>query len=150
MLALSGTAAEAAKKPSPRAQVWTATLAPATGTSPYSQITGKAQVVDNKKRDSAKIQIKGALPAGAEYDWTIIRVKATGLACDPANAGETIGAFNYKTLVANASGNANSTSKSKKFVGLLNRRYAVVVSDSEGVVVACGELKRKKPAKKRG
>jgi hypothetical protein len=144
-LALSATAAEAAKKPSPRAQVWNATLAP---TSAYSTLTGKVQLVDNKKRDSLKIQLKGALPAGSVYDWGVFRVKGAGAACDPANAGERVSSFKNKELKSNAAGNASATAKSKSFVGLLDKRYAVSVSDANGTVVACGELKRKKAAKK--
>ena len=143
-LLLSGAAAEAAKKPSPRAKVFSGTI---TGTgSAYSAITGKAQMVDNKRSDSAKIQIKGLLNPGSVYYWTIYKVNAGKGACDPGAAGQGVEAFRYKDLKVNASGNASATVKSKKLVTFTTTRYAVAVSNDEGTV-ACGELKLKKGAK---
>ena len=147
-LLLSGAVAEAAKKPSPRAKVYNATLAPEAG-SAYSAVTGKAQLVDNKKKDLAKIQLKGLLQPGAEYDWVIYKVNTDKAACGPGGAGQGVEQFRYKPLKVNASGNASSTAKSKKFVGFTTTRYAVRVSDEEGNVIACGEFKLKKGAKKK-
>lgn len=145
-LALSGTAAEAAKKPSPRAKVYSGTLT-ATNSSAYGAVTGKVQLVDNKKSDSAKIQVKGLLNPGSTYDWQIFRINGTGSACDEGSRGAVVTAFNYKLLKVNPSGNASSTSKSKTFQAVSTTRYGAVVSDADGVVVACGELKRKKAPK---
>ena len=143
-LLLSGAVAEAAKKPSPRAKVYTATL-----TGGAYGATGKAQLVDNKKRDSAKIQIKGLLRPGARLDWVIYKVNGDKPACDPGAAGSGVEQFSYKQLKVNASGNASSTARSKTFVAFTTTRYGVRVTDEDGVVVACGELKRKKTAKKK-
>ena len=143
-LLLSSGAAEAAKKPSPRAKVYSATL-----TGGAYGATGKAQLVDNKKSDSAKIQLKGLLRPGAELDWVIYKVNGDKPACDPGAAGSGVEEFDYKPLKVNASGNASSTAKSKKFVAFTTTRYAVRVTDEEGAVVACGELKAKKAAKKK-
>jgi hypothetical protein len=146
-LALTGaTAADAAKKPSPRAKVYNATLAP-TSSSAYDAVTGKVQMVDNKKSDSARIQLKGLLNPGSVYTWSIFRVKGVGAACDPANAGETLSAFRYRDLKVNPAGNASATAKSKTFKAISTTRYAVSASNEDGVVVACGELKAKKPSK---
>jgi len=146
-LLVLGGSAEAAKKPSPRAKVYSASLASATG-SPYGAITGKAQMVDNKPRDTASIQLKGLLKPGAEYDWVIFKVNGDKPACDPGAAGSGVEQFDYKQLKVNASGNAIATARSQKFVAYSTTRYGVRVTDAEGVVVACGELKRKKSAKK--
>ena len=147
-LLLSGAVAEAAKKPSPRAKVYNATLAPAAG-SAYSAVTGKAQLVDNSKRDSVKIQLKGLLQPGAEYDWVVYKVNGDKPACGPDGAGSGVEEFRYKPLKVNASGNASSTAKSRRFVAYTTTRYAVRVSDEEGVVIACAEFKRKKAARKK-
>lgn len=144
-LLLSGAAAEAAKKPSPRAKVYNATFVPAAG-NPYSAVSGKAQLVDNKKSDSVKIQLKGLLQPGAEYDWVVYKVNGDKPACDPGAAGSGVEAFRYKPLKVNASGNASSTAKSKSFVAFTTTRYGVRVTDLEGAVVACAELKPKKSA----
>ena len=137
-------AAEAAKKPSPRAKVYSATLSGGA----YGA-TGSAQLVDNSKSDSAKIQLKGLLKPGAELDWVIFKVNGDKPACDPGAAGSGVEQFDYKPLKVNASGNASRTAKSKRFVAFTTTRYGVRVTDEEGVVVACGELKRKKAAKKK-
>ncbi len=147
-LLLSGAVAEAAKKPSPRAKVFSAVLAPQAG-SAYSAVSGKAQLVDNKKSDSAKIQLKGLLRPGAVYSWVIYKVNGDKPACAPGAAGTGVEQFRYKPLKVNESGNASSTAKSKAFVAFTTTRYAVRVSDEEGVVIACGELKMKKGAKKK-
>jgi hypothetical protein len=146
-LLLPGAVAEAAKKPSPRAKVFNATLAPEAG-SAYSAVTGKAQLVDNSKRDSATIQLKGLLQPGAEYDWVIFKVNGDKPACGPGGAGQGVEVFRYKPLVVNAAGKASATLKSKKFVGFTTTRYGVRVSDEEGVTIACGQFKLKKAAKK--
>ncbi len=148
-LLLSGAVAEAAKKkPSKRAKVYSAVLAPQAGTA-YSAVSGKAQLVDNKRSDSAKIQLKGLLKPGAEYDWVIYKVNGDKDACAPGGAGSGVEQFRFKPLKVNESGNASSTAKSKTFVAYTTTRYAVRVSDEEGVVIACGEFKMKKGAKKK-
>ena len=143
-LLLSSGAAEAAKKPSPRAKVYSATL-----TGGAYGATGSAQLVDNKKRDSAKIRLKGLLRPGSELDWMIFKVNGDRPACEPGAAGSGVEQFDYRPLKVNASGNARSTAKSKKFVAFSTTRYGVRVTDEEGAVVACGELKAKRPAKKK-
>ena len=145
-LALSGAAAEAAKKP---AKVYAATISPTSG-SAYGAISGKAQMVDNAKRDNASIQLKGLLNPGSTYSWTIFRAVGSAPVCDPASAGSTVSAFKYKDLKVNPAGNASSTAKSKTFKAVSTTRYGVSVSDADGVVVACGELKKKKAPKKKG
>ena len=148
-LALSGAVAEAAKKPNPRAKVYSATLAP-TNPSAYAGITGKAQMVDNKKRDSAKIQVQGLLPPGSTYYWVIYKANAGKPPCDPSAAGQGVEAFRYKSLKVNSAGNASATAKSRTFVGFTTTRYVVAVRNSEDVVVACGLFKLKKAKKGKG
>jgi hypothetical protein len=147
-LALCATAAEAAKKPKKPAKVYSATLTPTSG-SAYGAISGKAQMVDNKKRDTAKVQLKGLLSSGSTYSWTIFRGKpglGTGPICDPVSAGATVSAFRYKDIKVNPAGNGSATAKSKTFQAVSTTRYGVAVSNADGVIVACGELKRKKAA----
>ena len=145
-LLLSGAVAEAAKKPSPRAKVYDAVLS-ATAGSAYGAVTGRAQLVDNKRSDSAKIQIKGLLQPGAKYSWLIYKVTGDKPPCDPRSAGEGVEAFRFKDLVVGSSGNASATAKSKRFVGYTTTRYVVAVRDVEDATVACGEFKYKRPAK---
>ena len=155
-LALSGAAAAdaAPKKPSPRAKVFHASLASAGG-SAYSAVSGKAQMVDNKRSDSVKLQIHGLLQPGETYSWVVYKVNGDKPACETGSAGQAVEAFRYKPLKVNAAGNASSTAKSKSFVSFSTTRYAVAVRrDSDDMFMACGEFKRKaaagKPVKKPG
>jgi hypothetical protein len=147
LLAFGGSAEAAKKKPSPRAKVYRATFASTTG-SAYAAVTGKAQLVDNKRKDIASIQLKGLLQPGAVYDWVIYKINGDKPACGPGGAGQGVESFRYKPLTVNASGNASATAKSKKFVAYTTTRYGVVVRNEEGADVVCAELKRKKTSKK--
>jgi hypothetical protein len=139
-IAVAGPSAAIAKS---KVKIFRATLKPIAG-SPYQSVTGSSKVVDNNRRDTAAITIKGLLKPGSTYTWSIYRAVGTAPACAAISRGETFTDFRYKDLTASATGTAKATVKSKTFRAFTTKRYVVTVSDSNGDVVACGQLKRAK------
>ena len=136
-------------KSTPKAKVFKANIGPVGTDAAYAGIEGKAQLVDNKRRDKISIHMRGLKP-GTTYPWHI-HVFADGVT-NPCAAGAAQGpivtAFTYKPLKANSSGNANSTGRSKTFTADKTKRYYVNVHDPvSGAPIACGVLKGKKAKK---
>ena len=97
-------------------------------------IRGHAELVDGK-RDKVQLQVKG-LEAGSAYTWSVR--SATGE--DDACTGEAVDAFAYGDMTARRKGNSRARSRSRSFTAQDGTSYAVVVTDAEGVDVACGEF----------
>jgi hypothetical protein len=142
-------AAKGPKKPSPRAKVYRAKLAPVP-VGDYGLLAasrGKAQLVDGKKNDKITINVRKLAP-GTTYGWQIVEAAAD--APFPCTSGTPLAGWTYKPLKANAAGNANSKGKSKTFKADSDKSYFVgVYLPNGGEAFLCGELKaKKKKAKK--
>jgi hypothetical protein len=98
-------------------------------------IRGHAELVDGKRRDKVQLQVKG-LEAGAAYTWSVRSATGEGDAC----AGEAVDAFQYGDMTARRKGNSRARSRSREFTAEDGTSYAVVVTDAEGVDVACGQF----------
>ena len=138
VLALAGTAVAKTHG----AKVYRATLVPVTAdaTTP----TGKAHLVDGKKRNNIlSIHMKGLTP-GTSYPWHL-HAAAPGVV-DPCVAGAPEGpidtSFAYRTLTDNPAGNGSSRAKSPTFDwGAPSNLYYVDVHDPvTGAPIACGVL----------
>ena len=139
-----------------RAKVYKATLGPVGTDATYAGIRGKAQLVDGKKNNKITIHVRNLQP-GTTYPWHIHEFAAnvTNPCVEGAAQGPIVTAFNYRTLKANESGNANSKGTSRTFTADKTKKYYVNVHNpTTGAPIACGVLKgkkaRKAPAKARG
>lgn len=143
-LAVAGAAAPVtAKKPSPRAKVYRAKLAPVP-VGDYGLLArsrGKAQLVDGKKNDKISIQVRRLSP-GVTYGWRIVEAPAS--ASLPCSTGTPVAGWTYKPLKANTAGNANSKGKSKTFKADREKSYFVGVYLPSGEAFLCGKLTNKK------
>jgi hypothetical protein len=115
--------------------------------------TGKAQLVDAKKRNKISIHVRG-LKAGETYAWQIHRAaNATDDPCEPTTpviVPAAYGDWTYGALVANAAGNASAKGTSATFDSRADvGPFYVDVHQADGAVVACGVLKAK-PKKPHG
>jgi hypothetical protein len=113
--------------------------------------TGKAQLVDGKKRNKISIHVRGLTP-GATYTWHIHKAaNATDDPCAPPAPvvdGTPYGDWVYGALTANAAGNASAKAKSATFDSRADPGpFYVDVHQADGTMVACGVLvaKAKKP-----
>jgi hypothetical protein len=147
LLALAGTAVAKTHG----AKVYRATLAPVAADATIP--TGKAHLVDGKKKNNIlSIHMKGLTP-GTIYPWHLHAV-APGVV-DPCVAGAPEGpidtSFAYRTLTGNPAGNGSSKAKSPSFDwGDPTNRYYVDVHDPvTGAPIACGLLTGKAPKPKR-
>jgi hypothetical protein len=110
--------------------------------------TGKAQLVDGRKRNKISIHVRG-LKAGETYSWQIHKAaNATDDPCEPTTpvivpAG--YGDWTYRPLVANDDGNASAKGKSATFDSRADTGpFYVEVHLADNTVIACGLLKPKK------
>jgi hypothetical protein len=143
-LAVAGAAAPVtAKKPSPRAKVYRAKLAPVP-VGDYGLLArsrGKAQLVDGKKNNKISIQVRRLSPR-VTYGWRIVEAPAS--ATLPCSTGTPVDGWTYKALKANRAGNANSKGKSRTFTADKAKSYFVGVYLPSGDAFLCGKLTNKK------
>ena len=109
--------------------------------------TGKAQLVDGKKRNKISIHVRGLTP-GATYLWHVH--KAASATDDPCNPSEPVidgtpyGDWVYGALTANAAGNASAKGRSATFDSRADPGpFYVDVHLPDGTIVACGALSAK-------
>jgi hypothetical protein len=103
---------------------------------------GKAQLVDNRKRDKLSVHLRRLAPKTA-YTFGLYSVpKGTPRCREDASGGTPETAFPPKTKRTNKRGNLNATQRSKSFKANRKKRYFVLVSDGDQVV-ACAKLDRK-------
>ena len=140
------------KKPTPRAKVLRATLAPVReDVAAYGGYTGKAQLVINKRNAKVSLHLKGLVP-GATYTWALLKSDEPAADC---STGTPVSKMKYKRLKAGPKGNANSTGFAKKFSLDRDATYQVAVyqAGQPTEVLLCGTFKAKskkakKPSKK--
>jgi hypothetical protein len=103
---------------------------------------GKAQLVDNRKRDKLSVHLRHLAPK-REYTFGLYSVpKGTARCREGASGGTQETAFPPKTKRTNKAGNLNANQRSKTFKADRAKRYFVLVSDGDQVV-ACAKLDRK-------
>ena len=103
---------------------------------------GKAQLVDNRKRDKLSVHLRHLAPK-TEYTFALYSVpKGTPRCRADAPGGTQETAFAPKTKRTNKHGNLNAKQKSKTFKADRAKRYFVLVSDGADPV-ACAKLDRK-------
>ena len=103
---------------------------------------GKAQLVDNRKRDKLSVHLRKLAPKTL-YTFALYSVaKGTPRCREGASGGTQETAFPPKSKKTNKRGNLNAKQKSKTFKTDRKKRYFVLVSDGDQVV-ACAKLDRK-------
>jgi hypothetical protein len=103
---------------------------------------GKAQLVDNRKRDKLSVHLRRLAPK-TEYTFALYSVpKGTPRCREGATGGTQETAFKPKTKRTNKRGNLNAKQRSKTFKADRKKRYFVLVFDGDQVV-ACAKLDRK-------
>jgi hypothetical protein len=103
---------------------------------------GKAQLVDNRKRDKLSVHLRKLAPKTA-YMFALYSVpKGTPRCREDAPGGTQETAFPPKTKTTNKRGNLNAKQKSKTFKAKRSKRYFVLVSQGADPV-ACAKLDRK-------
>ncbi len=103
---------------------------------------GKAQLVDNRKRDKLSVHLRKLAPKTL-YTFALYSVaKGTPRCREDATGGAQETAFPPKSKKTNKRGNLNAKQKSKTFKRDPKKRYFVLVSDADQVV-ACAKLDRK-------
>ena len=115
---------------------------------------GKAQLVDNRKRDKLRVHLRRLAPR-ATYTFALYSVAKGRPRCEQgASGGTQETAFPPTSKQTNRRGNLNAKQRSKSFKAEATRRYLVLVSDG-AQRVACAKLNGKqalrgcKPAAKR-
>lgn len=109
--------------------------------------TGKAQLVDGKKRNKISIHVRG-LTLGQTYGWHIHKAaNATDDPCAPPAPvvdGTPYGDWIYGALTANEAGSASAKGTSATFDSRADTGpFYVDVHSADGTVIACGVLKGK-------
>ena len=103
---------------------------------------GKAQLVDNRKRDKLSVHLRKLAPKTL-YTFALYSVpKGTPRCQEGASGGTQETAFPPKSKKTNKAGNLNAKQRSKTFKADRKKRYFVLVSDGDQVV-ACAKLDRK-------
>ena len=103
---------------------------------------GKAQLVDNRKRDKLSVHLRKLAPK-TEYTFALYSVpKGTPRCREDAPGGTQETAFPPKTKSTNKRGNLNAKQRSKTFKADRKKRYFVLVSQGADPV-ACAKLDRK-------
>jgi hypothetical protein len=103
---------------------------------------GKAQLVDNRKRDKLSVHLRKLAPK-TEYTFALYSVpKGTPRCREGAPGGTQETAFPPKSKRTNQHGNLNAKQKSKTFKADRKKRYFVLVFDGTDPV-ACAKLNRK-------
>jgi len=138
-----------AKKPSPRAKVYKATLSPVGADFVYtSKKFGKAQLVDGKKNNKVSVHFRGLTPGGT-YLWHVHQATGPGDPCaTTAIAGPPYPGWDWSKVnpfTTNAAGNYNKAFKTKTFPvstaqGDTGFVYYVNVHLADGTVIACGKF----------
>jgi hypothetical protein len=135
------------------AKVYRATLVKtaAADTAQLPNVTGKAQLVDGKKRNKISIHVRG-LKAGETYGWHVHKAaNATDDPCAPTTPTVVVAPYGdwvYGALKANEDGNASAKAKSATFDSRADKGpFYVDVHLGDGTVIACGVLKGKSHAK---
>jgi hypothetical protein len=109
---------------------------------------GKAQLVDNRKRDKLSVHLRRLAPR-TTYTFALYSVAKGQPRCqEGASGGTQETAFPPKSKQTNKRGNLNAKQRSKTFKADAARRYFVLVFDG-AQPVACAKLNGKK-AKKQG
>jgi hypothetical protein len=104
---------------------------------------GKAQLVDNRKRDKLSVHLRKLAPKTV-YTFALYSVpKGTPRCREGASGGTQVTAFPPKSKKTNKRGNLNAKQKSKTFKAKRSKRYFVLVRDGDQVV-ACAKLDRKR------
>jgi hypothetical protein len=104
---------------------------------------GKAQLVDNRKRDKLSVHLRRLAPR-TTYTFALYSVAKGQPRCEEgASGGTQETAFPPKSKRTNRRGNLNATQRSKTFKAKAARRYFVLVSDGTQAV-ACAKLKGKR------
>jgi hypothetical protein len=119
----------------------------AADTAQLPNVTGKAQLVDGKKRNKISIHVRG-LTAGQTYGWHIHKAaNPTDDPCAPTAPvvdGTPYGDWLYGALTANEAGNASAKGTSATFDSRADKGpFYVDVHLADGTVIACGVLKGK-------
>ena len=104
---------------------------------------GKAQLVDNRKRDKLRVHLRRLAPR-ATYTFALYSVAKGQPRCqEGASGGTQETAFAPKSKRTNRRGNLNAKQRSKTFKARAARRYFVLVFDG-AQPVACAKLNGKK------
>jgi hypothetical protein len=104
---------------------------------------GKAQLVDNRKRDKLSVHLRHLAPRTV-YTFALYSVAKGQPRCqEGASGGTQETAFAPKSKRTNKRGNLNANQRSKTFKAVAGRRYFVLVSDGTQVV-ACAKLNGKR------
>jgi hypothetical protein len=107
---------------------------------------GKAQLVDNRKRDKLSVHLRRLAPR-TTYTFALYSVAKGQPRCEEgASGGTQETAFPPKAKQTNRRGNLNAKQRSKTYKAAKARRYFVLVSDGTQPV-ACAKLKGKKAKK---
>jgi len=107
---------------------------------------GKAQLVDNRKRDKLSVHLRRLAPR-TTYTFALYSVaKGTPRCEEGASGGTQETAFPPKAKKTNKRGNLNANQRSKTFKADRAKRYFVLVSDGTQPV-ACAKLNGKKAKK---
>jgi hypothetical protein len=107
---------------------------------------GKAQLVDNRKRDKLSVHLRHLAPR-TTYTFALSSVAKGRPRCEEgASGGTEETAFPPKAKKTNKRGNLNGTQRSKTFRADRARRYFILVSDG-AQPVACAKLNGKKAKK---
>jgi hypothetical protein len=104
---------------------------------------GKAQLVDNRRRDKLSVHLRHLAPR-TTYTFALYSVAKGQPRCQGgASGGTQETAFPPKSKRTNKHGNLNAKQRSKTFKVDATHRYFVLVSDGTQVV-ACAKLKGKR------
>jgi hypothetical protein len=123
---------------------------PAATTAGLASVSGKARLVDGKKRNKVNLHMRH-LAAGTMYLWHVHEGSC-------AATGAPVAGWTYRTqvgangtLTANAAGNANTKGRSETFNADPAKSYSVNVHVAAptnglpaGTIIACGDLTTKK------
>jgi hypothetical protein len=108
---------------------------------------GKAQLVDNRKRDKLSVHLRHLAPR-TTYTFALYSVAKGQPRCqEGASGGTQETAFPPKSKRTNKHGNLNAKQRSKTFKTDATRRYFVLVSDGTQVV-ACAKLNGKRASRR--
>src|SRR5215218_6171646 len=157
-IAAMGAPGVATAASSHSAKVYRATLDavnPDATTAGLATVTGRAQLVDGKKNNKVSLHMRNLAPS-TTYLWHVHTgsCAATG-APVPGWTYRTEDAGGNGTLTSNEAGNSNTKGKSRTFNADPGTDYSVNVHVSTatnglpaGTIIACGDLKASKKAKK--
>jgi hypothetical protein len=127
-----------------------AAVNPAATTAGLASVSGRAQLVDGKKKNKVSLHMRN-LAAGTMYLWHVHEgtCAATGAPVPGWSYRTQVGANG--TLTANESGNANTRGRSATFNADPTKSYSVNVHVATptnglaaGTIIACGDLRPSK------